>query len=231
MSTDSDILKLIGNDIVDLALPETLDKAADNRYIKHVCAADECNFLSSAPDRHTALWAMWAAKEAAFKVVGKIHPELGFSPRKYLIGNLLFDSFRQNKIAAGTINYNHYFISVRWFITCDYVHCTALWTNRTGLPVKLRSAIGNAEDKLLPLEADDFSTREMLSVRSDQSRQVRRLTKQLLSDNGVKNVEIVRDSIGERLSPPYVLQDNARCEKYDVSMSHHGRFIAASILL
>lgn len=225
------MLKLTGNDIVDLTLPETLGKASDTRYTNHICAEEEYNFLASASDRHIALWAIWAAKEAAFKVVKKINPKLGFSPKKYVVDCSGLNTRAGNKILTGAVSYNHYFISVRWFITGDYVHCIAVWSNQSRLSDNLRSAIWNTNDKNFYLTTQNFSTREMLSIRSKESRQVRILTKRLLSDNGVKNVEIVRDSADGRLEPPYVLQDKLRCAKYDISMSHHGRFRAASALL
>ncbi len=231
MSTDSKVLKLTGNDIVDLALPETSDKAGDNRYIDRVCAGKERDFISSASDRKTALWMIWSAKEAAFKIVGKLHPKLGFSPRKYFVDCLPFDALRKNKTAVGTVGYGHYLISVWWSITGDYVHCIAAWSNRSSFAENLRSIVWNADDRCPALTNQHFSLREMLSIRSKESCRARIITKKLLSDCGVKNVEIVRDLIGEKLGAPYVLQNDRRCEKYDVSMSHHGRFAAASVLL
>lgn len=224
------MLKLTGNDIVDITLPETLGKAFDTRYINHICAEKEGNFIASSSDRHTSLWAIWAAKEAAFKVVKKTDPKLGFSPKKYLVDYLGLNAPAKNQPLKGAVSYNNYLVSVEWFITCEYVHCAAIWSDRLRLPDNLRAAIWNMNDKNFYSTDQEFSTREMLSIRSKESRQVRILTKKLLSDNEVKNVEIVRDLIDGRLGPPYVLQAGLRCAKYDISMSHHGRFRAATIL-
>jgi hypothetical protein len=76
---------VIGNDVVDLADPETRPGAQHPRFDARVFARAELARLrrSGAPER--LRWMLWAAKEAAYKVVRKLDPRAAFSPARFAV--------------------------------------------------------------------------------------------------------------------------------------------------
>lgn len=73
----------IGNDIVDLSLPEIKNKQKDLRFLNRVFTEKEQDFIKNATDPNTTLWCIWAAKEASYKACQKIKNELIFSPQAF----------------------------------------------------------------------------------------------------------------------------------------------------
>lgn len=63
---------VVGNDVVDLSHPRCRGIPLEGRFVDRVCTADErARILASAEPRR-ALWRTWAAKEAAYKVASKV---------------------------------------------------------------------------------------------------------------------------------------------------------------
>jgi phosphopantetheinyl transferase (holo-ACP synthase) len=73
---------VIGNDVVDLADREARAAAQHPRFDERVFAAEELSLLEAAPERERARWALWAAKEAAYKAARQLDPEVRFHPRE-----------------------------------------------------------------------------------------------------------------------------------------------------
>jgi phosphopantetheine--protein transferase-like protein len=73
----------VGNDIVDLAAPGNLGKSGDGRFCGRVFTAEERALIAGAPRPDALLWALWAAKEAAYKAVSRRHPAVCSIPRQY----------------------------------------------------------------------------------------------------------------------------------------------------
>ncbi|MFB3117247.1 MAG: 4'-phosphopantetheinyl transferase superfamily protein, partial [Myxococcota bacterium] len=73
---------LVGNDVVDLHDPETLQEALHPRFDARVFTSVELEALSvSAPasaSRHELRWTLWAAKESAYKLAKKLDPSVRF---------------------------------------------------------------------------------------------------------------------------------------------------------
>ena len=67
----------IGNDIVDLS---EIEPDLHNRYISRVFTKLEQVKISQDPSK---LWLFWAAKEAAYKALKRIDPQLIFSPQLF----------------------------------------------------------------------------------------------------------------------------------------------------
>lgn len=61
----------VGIDVVDLDDPRCPGKASDGRFLARILADNERRWLEARPGAQAdeALWALWAAKEAAYKVV------------------------------------------------------------------------------------------------------------------------------------------------------------------
>jgi hypothetical protein len=76
---------MVGNDVVDLGDPETRPGAQHPRFDARVFAAEELGLLAADPEPGRLRWALWAAKEAAFKVARKQAPATVFAPRRFRV--------------------------------------------------------------------------------------------------------------------------------------------------
>jgi phosphopantetheinyl transferase (holo-ACP synthase) len=73
----------VGNDVVDLADPETQLDGLHSRWDERVFCPAEREALDASPSRHLLHWALWAAKESAYKARKRLAPETTFSPREF----------------------------------------------------------------------------------------------------------------------------------------------------
>ena len=76
---------LIGNDVVDLHDPESRPGAIHNRFDARVFTFDERKALSDSASAHELRWTLWAAKESAYKVAKKLDPAVRFLPRDFVV--------------------------------------------------------------------------------------------------------------------------------------------------
>ncbi len=79
---------LVGNDIVDLHDPESRPEALHKRFDARVFTSDELEALNSSVSAHALRWTLWAAKESAYKVAKKLDPAVRFVPRDFLVRRL-----------------------------------------------------------------------------------------------------------------------------------------------
>ncbi len=63
--------------------PEQGKEPGSPRYVSRVLTPAERNRLDQFPEKDVLLWALWAGKEAAFKILAKSDPALPFIPRAY----------------------------------------------------------------------------------------------------------------------------------------------------
>lgn len=66
-------MSLVGNDVVDLGDPAIASSHQRERFLARVLCQSEREALEGAPDAKAFVWARFAAKEAAFKVLSKDH--------------------------------------------------------------------------------------------------------------------------------------------------------------
>lgn len=71
--------------MVDLSDPETAPAALHPRFDARAFCAEERARLDAAPDRARLRWALWAAKEAAYKAARRLDPALPFHPRRFAV--------------------------------------------------------------------------------------------------------------------------------------------------
>lgn len=72
----------VGNDVVDLGDPQIAEHHVRARFVERVCTRDEA---SRAWGDKRALWSLFAAKEAAYKVLVKLGLPVGFSHREIVV--------------------------------------------------------------------------------------------------------------------------------------------------
>jgi len=210
---------LVGNDVVDLDHPATRGKAGHGRFLERVLAPAERAAVTADDDPHLALWTRWAAKEAAYKVLSKLRRQPPvFAHRAFVT-------------SADAVEYEG---------TRVPVHVT-----RAGPVLHVVASLGVAPQSLVartaPLSSEDapwgapldallerFTAREAEAVHTLASAAVRLGARaELASVLGVeeRRLEIVCAPGPTGRRPPLVLLDGAPA-RADVSLSHHGRWIA-----
>ena len=73
----------VGNDIVDLADAENIGKSRDKRFCRRVFNVEELSMIAGSARPDSFLWAIWAAKEAAYKAISRSDPAVCSIPKKY----------------------------------------------------------------------------------------------------------------------------------------------------
>ena len=73
----------VGNDVVDLCLPEIEEHHRRDQFVSRVCTPEERARLGDDPKR--MLWTLFAAKEAAYKVLVKAGHQPGFAHRAIVV--------------------------------------------------------------------------------------------------------------------------------------------------
>ncbi|MFW6206519.1 MAG: 4'-phosphopantetheinyl transferase superfamily protein, partial [Gemmatimonadota bacterium] len=198
-------------------------KSRDRRFVERVFTFEEAVVIYDAAEPDRAVWTAWAAKEAAFKVVSKLmgdpppfrHSAFHYSPKR-------------------RVTYQGTEIPVRIEERPDRVHVLA-WHPRSNDPPPIHSEV-----KFLPeLEHEHdsewekglqsrFSEREWRSVHRPDSALVRLNARSHLARVlGVDEtaVEIVCNEGPPGQMPPRVLLEGGEWPG-DLSLSHHGRFLA-----
>lgn len=225
----------VGVDVVDLADPRCAGKAADERFLARVLAEDErAGVALAAGDPDRALWRLWSAKEAAYKVISKLRgappPFVHASYRVQSAGERLQPGF-------GRVTWEDLAVRVHWHEADGRIAALG-WNGPAGEePVEWGWAT-HAEidpDPAAPVEAlvTRLSERERRAVHSRGSALVRLAARGALAQAlGVEEerLEVVCGDGPKGRMPPEALLDGAPAPA-DVSLSHHGRWLAWAVRL
>ena len=202
---------------------------------------DSCTSVSL--PRFKVLWALWAAKEAAFKAAVKSIPGLPFSPRSIRIE--FFQPARAGDcwpleastsllggcrpLAYGLAHVRNQVYKILWEYHEDFVHALALgpWTAgpTTRTDRWFRQGWKSVVRNLAPIPSHPEGA----------SGAVRRIARQLLSvlppvHLRIPKTQIVRDLLPNgRLGPPAFNDDTLRVD-LDLTMTHDGPWGAAGLL-
>jgi phosphopantetheinyl transferase (holo-ACP synthase) len=192
------------------------------RFVNRVFTCSERKQIFDSPDPDTILWALWAGKETAYKIISK-HCSVSSSPRLYevrLSRTERHDIFHpEGKALSGWVDTPRGSCHIRAFIARDHVHCIG------------NSVSSEAMDSVIwrvdridsaPDDEPDF-----------ESTAVRKALKKHLSASCNKNledIEIRREKGLQGLGPP-VVYINGRRADIDISLSHDGRFAAYSFVI
>ncbi len=191
---------LVGNDVVDLRDPASRPEALHARFDTRVFTFDELSALSASASVHELRWAFWAAKESAYKVAKKLDAAVRFLPRDFLV----------RRVAEGRALVMHETgpFDVGLDRTDERIHAVA-----TLAAAGTASSARPVRTGLDRLEVPG----------ADASRTVRELACAALSTRmhlPPGQVQIVADR-----GIPVALWRNRRLP-VDLSLSHHGRFVA-----
>ncbi len=196
---------LVGNDVVDLHDSENRPDALHARFDARVFTSDERAVLSASASAHQLRWTFWAAKESAYKVAKKLDPAVRFLPR----------DFRVRWITEGEAEVVHETgpFHVRLDRTDEWVRAVATIT-AVNAPSAHRLVCAGIE--------------RLEGPGADPSRTVRELACAALGSRMSVPSGQVRIAVDRGI--PVALWRNRRLP-VDLSLSHHGRFVAWAITL
>lgn len=195
-------MQRVGNDVVDLDDPDNARSHGNPRFAARVCTPSERALLAAARDSKTLLWTLFAAKEAAYKVVAKLGPAPGFAHRRFEVAA---DLASVTDLATG----RRVWLRVEADRARGFVHAVAA-TGPEATLVELREVGPDADHGRLARHALCETVARAVGS-SAQAIEVRR-----------EPAPGSWDGFG----PPFVVQGGRRLPDVDVSLSHDGRFVA-----
>ena len=187
----------LGNDVVDLADPETRLADLHPRWVERVFTPRERAALEASPSRHRLHWALWAAKESAYKARKRLTPGTVFSPLEFAVDLAPLPASGVGVVVGRVAHRDGRFdLEVR--------------INRESVHAVVRSPGDVSGPLLLGLGTTD----------RDPSRAARRLAAATIGpalDLDPAAVEVVD-------RPPVAVHRGVRLDTV-LSLSHHGRFV------
>ena len=229
----------VGNDVVDLGAPRVPGKSADQRFLARILAPAERGLVERSLDPDLELWSLWAAKEAAYKVVSKLQG----APPPFVHADFVVAwaaPARGSGPAAptchGTVSYGDQRVPVTVALKHGVLHAVAhamADSNEPSVSTGLELLDRPGAPWTGPLERllTALSDRETAVVHSRASAAVRIGAKAELSRAlglDVERLEIVCAPGRPGRRPPEVLLDGAPAAA-DVSLSHHGAWIGWAV--
>ncbi len=207
---------MVGNDIVDLADVDADASTYSPRFDERTFAAAERAWLAERPDADRARWELWAAKEAAYKAVKRGHRATVFSPSSFEVetdtrrveGDLVHGFGWVTFAGPNAGRLADLRLRVETHAEADRVHVTA-WRDGDLAP--------QSEIAALPAASGHSDIDPSAYVR-------RRLIRRLAAALGVPRARL---SLDRRARVPVVMVDG-KDASIDVSLSHHGRFVACA---
>jgi len=192
----------IGNDIVDLADPETRHQGLHRRFDERVFRPEERALLGGGESGHVMRWALWAAKESAYKAEKRLDPDVVFSPKQFAVELSALPGGRG--VAGGQVEHRGHVLDLQVHVDGTSLHAVA--TSTRAARARLLWSVDRAV--------------------SDPSATVRRL-----AATGIASALDLDPSDIQIAGRPPVALHRGRPLLTDLSLSHHGRFMAFACAL
>jgi len=209
----------VGNDIVDLRSPEATGKGDRRPFVSRVLTKAEEAAFDRRGRRDLLLWLLWAAKETAYKAVNKAETGLSFIPKHFQVDLAgLPADLASLADWRGLVRTPGGDVHVKAEGTEDYVHVVGCTDAEALRRVAACCANPGGSEAKLPPATESQLVRGMaiaalapyLGV-APEDLEIRRLP-------GVKG-----------LGPP-LLYHRGKPAAVDLSLSHHGRFVAVAFI-
>lgn len=197
---------MIGNDIVDLHYFDS-PLYQHIRYLERICASDEADAVRKSEDAVRALTAVWAAKEAAYKLLSRNANLRHFVPRDFATDI----PYRHSPGGPDElrVSYNGTRVNVAIFDTGEWLHALATLPQCLDLHWKVQEIHTPPSGIITPRDESDIA---------------RQLARELLCKSGLKDARM--DFVGRI---PMLHQGRLLGSEAAISLSHHGRFVAAAL--
>jgi len=218
---------LVGNDVVDLMDAEARPEQLHPRFDERVFTAAERDRIATGGCPHQTRWALWAAKESAYKVAKKLDSRTRFSPACFVA--------ELERDGTGVIRHRDKNYTVAIVQSKQYVHAIAvgfadhnssIWLLkiRPERSTSLRCQTWRVEDRAAQ---SSFVYSEARAVRGEPKDiagpAVRKLAKKVIGD--IAGVDPQELEIAAEGRLPRVWRKGSELP-VDLSLSHHGRFVA-----
>lgn len=194
----------VGNDVVDLAEPETRLPGLHPRFDERVFGAAERAALEASPERQRLHWALWAAKESGYKALKRREPKTVFSPREFAVELSSLPAPGAAGLAVGRVTHHGERFALEVHFDEASVHAVARSEGEAGVPLLWR----------------------VMTAHGDLGVAARRLAAAAIGS--AMGLDPVQLRIADR---PPVLLHHGRLLDATVSLSHHGRFVAIACSL
>ena len=206
---------------MDLNDPHNMGKSRNLRFVNRVFTPSEQELIFDSHKPDTLVWALWAGKETAYKIISKCYPSVSSTPRLYEVsldytGNCnRFDDFPAGQSTiSGSVETPYGRVYIKIFVTSDYVHCIGTTSERE----EIDSLVWHV-DRISP---------DSGALPGYESTFVRKALKQHLLayyNREKKDIDIRRENGPHGLGPPFVCLKGKPVE-IDISLSHDGLFTA-----
>jgi len=204
---------MIGNDVVDLKDAEALPGAQHPRFDARVFAARERDWVGADASGRRR-WLLWACKEAAFKVARKLDRAAVWAPARFVVE---FD------VVPRRVRWRERVFDVAVHADEDCVHACA-WHSAT-----FRAPIGAATVRER-LAAYQREANRSLTVAASLAARVRAYALARACVALALRLPLAEVEIATRGRIPFARHRGAPLS-VDVSLSHHGRFVACALAL
>lgn len=198
-----------------------MGKSRNQRFVNRVFTPSEQWQIFNSANPDTMIWALWAGKETAYKIVSKCYPSATSAPRLYEVSLDYKDILSERRefstgdsAVSGAVDTPYGQIHIRIFITCDYVHCVGATT-----PLEATDAVVWHVDRIRPV-SEVTPAYESLFVREALKKHLSAYVNESPED-----MEIRREKDANGLQPPFVYLHGRR-DEIDISLSHDGAFTA-----
>lgn len=192
----------VGNDVVDLVDPEAHREKQHPRFDERVFASEELQFLRGSEFEHLARWLLWAAKESAYKAEKRQEPDIAFSPRRFVVEAPAIPEGQG--AGRGGVRYGERLFALAAEWTAEFVHTIA--TNDA-------TRAGRSVSGVAPAKGDPSSGARELAM---------------TSIGKLLDIDPRRLVVDGR---PPVVRHEGHVLVEDVSLSHHGRFVAFAAVI
>lgn len=209
-------MRHVGNDIVDLTDPGIMGKSRVVRFISRILTQMEKERLQTSASPDTMLWALWAGKETAYKVVRKSHAAVSSAPRAYevsFVGNGMMEP-EKNFIISGVVETPCDPVTIRTFKTRNHIHCIGCDGESKTLDSVVWEVRRVEEDLRVLPRFESFFVREAAK---------KRLSLHLNRNSAEIEIRRLKGQYG--LEPPVVYVKGCAV-MVDISLSHDGKFVA-----
>jgi hypothetical protein len=206
---------------VDLNDPHNMGKSRNLRFVNRVFTPSEQELIFDSHKPDTMIWALWAGKETAYKIISKCYPSVSSTPRLYEVSLDCTDNHSssdcfpaEGNIISGSVDTPYGNVHIKIFITSDYVHCIGTTSERETMD----SLVWHV-DRISP-DSEAMPDYESTFGRNALKRGLLAYGKREQED-----IDIKREKGCNGLGPPFVYI-NGKPAEIDISLSHDGLFTA-----
>lgn len=230
-------MQLLGNDIVDLSDASTFEKYRDSRFLSRVFTDEEQSTIRQSGTPNETLWTLWAAKEAAYKIISKLSSPPIFRHKSFRARVHKPSATAGNSSSRTTtveVQYRKTSMMMQVCVGKDYIHATGAH------PLSQEADDCRVISEMRACQAadweaweaktdfpDGFTEAERTSISRAESALVRSFCKKSIAkalEISPARLQIIRPVKQTKTQPPFLLVDGQKTA-IDITLSHHGRYL------